>query len=411
MLHSKRHPMRGTSLTKSICLVLLVIFSLAGLPSAGRAAVHSRVTAIRHWSNPDYTRVVIDLTKRSGYKYRLLRKDPSIGKPRRFYVDIEGTALSGKLRKDIPVNDGLLLRIRSAQHTKTSARVVIDLQSIDSYKVFSLDNPFRIIIDISGRHGPAAKKTRTSKRGAAVAGKTRKEPVSPLRPRAHRKKKRLLIVVDPGHGGKDPGAIGRRGLREKDVTLKIARMVAKDLGRKLRSKVVLTRRRDVYVPLEERTAIANSRDADIFVSIHINSSPRRAASGVETYILNLSTSEEARRLAARENATTRRGISDLEYILRDLVKTARTNDSVRLASSVQGRLVRRLRAKYSRIKGNGVKGAPFYVLVGTRMPSVLVEVSFISNSREEKRLKSNKYLKEVAAGISSGVIDYVKAMS
>ncbi len=407
-----RHPERGTFLKKSLYLLSLVLLCFFALPSMGRAATHSRVTAIRHWSNPDYTRVVIDLTKRSGYKYRLLRKDPSIGKPRRFYVDIQGATLSGKLKKDIPVNDGLLLRIRSAQHTKTSARVVIDLQSIDNYKVFSLDNPFRIIIDISGRHGPVAKKARPpSKRGSTVAKRARKEPVSPLRPRAHRKKKRLLIVVDPGHGGKDPGAIGRRGLREKDVTLKIARMVARDLGRKLHSKVVLTRRRDVYVPLEERTAIANSRNADIFVSIHINSSPRRSASGVETYILNLSTSEEARRLAARENATTRRGISDLEYILRDLVKTARTNDSVRLASSVQGKLVRRLRAKYSRIKGNGVKGAPFYVLVGTRMPSVLVEVSFISNSREEKRLRSKKYLKEVAAGISSGVIDYVKAMS
>ncbi|MFQ5354742.1 MAG: N-acetylmuramoyl-L-alanine amidase, partial [Thermodesulfobacteriota bacterium] len=155
----------------------------------------------------------------------------------------------------------------------------------------------------------------------------------------------------------------------------------------------------------------NSRDADIFVSIHINASRRRAARGVETYILNLSTSEEARRLAARENATTTKGISDLEFILRDLVKTAKTNDSVKLASSVQGKLVKRLRRKYSNIKGNGVKGAPFYVLVGTRMPSILVEVSFISNSREEKRLRSAKYLEEVASGISTGVVDYLKAAS
>ncbi len=409
MLQLMHHPMRGTSLKKSLfALFLLITLILAPLATSARSVPRARITSIRHWSNPDYTRVVIDLTQRSAYEYRLLRKDPSIGKPRRFYIDIEDTAVSPGLDRDIPINDGLLLRVRSAQHTRTSARVVIDLQSIDNYKVFSLENPFRIIIDISGRH--RAVKARPSPAAPRTA-KARTEPLSPMRPKAQKKKKRLLIVVDPGHGGKDPGAIGRHGLREKDVTLKIARMVARELKNKLRSRVILTRRRDVYVPLEERTAIANSRNADIFVSIHINSSPRRSASGVETYILNLSTSEEARRLAARENATTRRGISDLEFILRDLVKTARTNDSVRLASSVQGQLLKRLRRKYSRVKGNGVKGAPFYVLVGTRMPSVLVEVSFISNSREEKRLKSTKYLREVAAGISSGVIDYVKAVS
>ncbi len=406
------HPPRILPLNKSSRLLNFFVLLLAlSVPSFACASTRGSVTSIRHWSNPDYTRVVIDLTKRSTYKYHLLKKDPSIGKPRRFFVDIAGASVSGKLKREIPVNDGLLLSIRSAQPSRSTVRVVIDLESIESYKVFSLDNPFRIIIDISGRHGATA--VTAPHRATAVPPSAKKAgpPAPSLRHHAVRKKKRLVIVVDPGHGGKDPGAIGRRGLREKDVTLRIAKLVARDLSRKLRSRVILTRKRDVYVPLEERTAIANSRDADIFVSIHINSSPRRSASGVETYILNLSASEESRRLAARENSTTRRGVSDLEFILRDLVKTARTNDSVRLASKVQGDLVRRLRAKYSRIRGNGVKGAPFYVLVGTRMPSVLVEVSFISNSREEKRLRSAKYLREVAAGISSGVIDYVRATS
>ncbi len=385
--------------------LLYTLFLLLILPASLPAATHGRVTAIRHWSNPDYTRVVIDLTKKSAYKYRLLRKDPSIQQPRRFFVDIEGSSLAGSLDHDIPINDGLLLRVRSAQHSKTAVRVVIDLESIDNYKVFSLNNPFRIIIDITGKH-PSRPILPTA------PSREVKAPVRAPAPRhAPSKKKRLLIVVDPGHGGRDPGAIGRHGLREKDVTLKIARLVVKDLGKKLASRVILTRKRDVYVPLEERTAIANSRRADLFVSIHINSSPRRSATGVETYILNISTNEESRRLAARENSTTKSGLGDLEYILRDLVKTAKTNDSVRLASAVQGSLVSGLRRKYSRIKGNGVKGAPFYVLVGTRMPSVLVEVSFISNYREEKRLRSSKYLKEVANGISSGVIKYVKASS
>ncbi len=395
-------PKNTSSLTRTIILTILFLLISAGpLLASG----HGNVTSIRHWSNLDYTRVVIDLTKKSAYKYRLLKKDPSISQPRRFYVDIEQSSLSPALDRDIPINDGLLLRVRSAQHSKSAVRVVMDIESIDDYKIFSLNNPFRIIIDINGRHGSTAhlpeKKTKAAKPPVKATGK--RKPFT--------KKKRLLIVVDAGHGGKDPGAIGRKGLREKDITLKLARLVAKELGKKLNSRIVLTRKRDVFVPLEERTAIANSKRADLFISIHINSSRRRSATGFETYILNVSTSEESRRLAARENSTTRRGLGDLEFILRDLVKTAKTNDSVRLASSIQGNLVNRLRKKYSRITGHGVKGAPFYVLVGTRMPSVLVEASFISNSREEKRLRSSKYLKEVATGISTGVVEYVKSAS
>ncbi len=390
---------------KTFIISILNAFILLILPVYALSATKTNITAIRHWSNPDYTRVVIDLTKKTTYKHRLLKKDPSIHKPRRFFIDIKDGALLASLKRDIAVNDGLLLHIRSAQYNRSTARVVIDIESIDDYKVFSLDNPFRIIIDLSGKGGSV---TATKHKKASKQRKALKPPTL----KGSGRHKKVLIVVDAGHGGKDPGAIGHKGLREKDITLKIARLVAKDLSREVKnSKIILTRKRDKYIALEERTAIANSRKADLFVSIHINASRKRSATGVETYILNLSSSEEARRLAARENSTTRRGISDLEYILRDLVKTAKTNDSVRLASSVQGKLIAQLRRKYSRIKGNGVKGAPFYVLVGTRMPSILVEVSFISNAREEKRLRSTKYQKEVAKGITTGVVEYLKAAS
>ena len=388
---------------KPIFLTLLSIFAFLILPASVLSATNSRITSIRYWSNPDYTRVVIDLSKQASYEYHLLKKDPSLHKPRRFFIDIKDSSPAPTLKRDIAINDGLLLRVRSAQYNKSTSRVVLDIESIEDYKVFSLSNPFRIIIDLGGRPGGRHAPVKSAK-------KATKHDAAPLH-KARGKRKKLLIVVDPGHGGKDPGAIGRKGLREKDITLKIAKMVAKDLSRKLGAKVILTRKRDTYVALEERTAIANSRNADLFVSIHINASRKRTARGIETYILNLSTNAEARRLAARENATTTKGISDLEFILRDLVKTAKTNDSVRLASSVQGKLVTRLRRKYSSIKGNGVKGAPFYVLVGTRMPSILVEVSFISNTREAKRLRSIKYLQEVASGITTGVVDYLKTPS
>ena len=172
----------------------------------------------------------------------------------------------------------------------------------------------------------------------------------------------------------------------------------------------MTRDDDTFIPLEERTAIANTKEADLFISIHANASFNRRASGVETYFLNLTNDAVAIRLAARENAVSSKKMSDLQYILNDLIKTSKTNESSRLAAVVQESLVSNMRVKYNDVKGNGVKGAPFYVLVGTHMPSILVEVSFISNSKEEARLRDDAYIHEVVQGIKNGVMRYVKEM-
>lgn len=380
-------------------LIISLLFLLALSPFESRAAAAKvRVTGIRHWSNPNYTRVVINLDKKAPYTYRLLKKDPSINKPRRLYVDISGSVLGEKLRKSIHINDGLLKKARAGQYDRKTVRVVLDIESLDDYNIFHLSNPFRIVIDVSGKGGNGG--------GGGKAEPGAKKPSAvPTGPRGAGT---FTIVIDPGHGGKDPGAIGRRGLREKDVTLKISRMLKDRLSKKTRAKIIMTRTRDVYIPLEERTAIANSLEADLFISIHVNASPRRGASGIETYTLNIAADDDARRVAVRENAISRKALSDLEFILYDLIKTTKTNDSVMLATSVHERLVARLRKKYRGVKSNGVKGAPFYVLVGTRMPSILVEVSFISNSKEEKRLKNSRYLKEVVEGISNGIMEYIK---
>ncbi|MFQ5441981.1 MAG: N-acetylmuramoyl-L-alanine amidase [Thermodesulfobacteriota bacterium] len=390
---------------KGLLLLSIILVPLLLLRSN---VVHSRshttyVTGIRYWSNPDYTRVVIDLSGKTNYNYRLLKKDPSINKPRRLYIDFSRSALSRTLKRSIPIYDGLLKKARAGQYNRKTVRVVLDIESIKDYRVFPLNDPFRLVVDISGKRkkNGFAKKREAPLPPAQKAGKR-----PPLKRFAGRD--RLTIVIDAGHGGKDPGAIGRRGTREKDITLKIARLVRKKLSRKLSARLVMTRDRDVFIPLEERTAIANSKGADLFVSIHVNSSPRRSASGVETYILNLTNDQEARRVAARENATTKKGLGDLEFILADLIKTAKTNDSIRLATSVQARVLKTLKRKYRGVNGYGVKGAPFYVLVGTRMPSILVEVSFISNSRDEKRLKTQRYLNELAEGITMGVMEYIK---
>ena len=370
------------------------------------------VSEIKHWSNPSYTRIVITTGKKTKFTHRLLKKDPSINVGwRRLYVDISNAKLGVTLPKSIPINDGLLKAARAGQFDKQTVRVVLDIESIEDYKIFALDEPYRIVIDVTGE------KSATDIAKLAPVVKEGVKPVVPptvAAPSAAPSLSQQLglkvktIVIDPGHGGKDPGAIGRGGLKEKDVVLKLGTMLRDKLKGAFDGSIIMTRETDVFIPLEERTAIANSKEADIFVSLHINASPKRTASGIETYILNISHDQEARRLAARENATSTRSVSDLEFILNDLIKTAKTNDSSQLAASVNTNLTKKLKDNYTGIKSNGVKGAPFYVLVGTKMPSILVESSFISNPEEERRLKDEKYLQSIVDGIYNGLVEYLK---
>jgi N-acetylmuramoyl-L-alanine amidase len=220
-------------------------------------------------------------------------------------------------------------------------------------------------------------------------------------------------VIDPGHGGKDYGAPGYlKGVHEKHVSLQIARQLAKKIKAELGLDVILTRNRDRFLTLEERTAFANTKSADLFISIHTNASRDRRAYGIETYFLNLATDDEAIRVAAMENATSTKNISDLQKILYDLMQNAKINESSRLAAYVQSSTIRHLKNKrYSRVKSKGVKQAPFYVLLGAQMPSILIETSFISNARECKRLVSPKFQERLAEGIVEGIRSYIKATS
>jgi N-acetylmuramoyl-L-alanine amidase len=392
-----------TLATTAFFLCLSIVFTAIAIVNTANAEAvgNAVVTDIRHWSNPSYTRIVIGLDKKASFTHKLLEKDPSINVQwRRLYVDIDGAMLNGSSGQAIPINDGLLKTARAAQHSRNTVRVVLDIESIDEFKVFALEEPFRIVIDVTGGvkkepDGEPIKKDLPFNRQSNASP-------APL-------KRVTKIVIDPGHGGRDPGAIGRTGLKEKDVTLKLSRLLKKSLNKSVDAVIVMTRDSDVFIPLEERTAIANREDADLFISIHVNASPRRKASGIETYMLSIAKDAEARRLAARENSTTAKAVSDLEFILSDLMRTARTNESARLASFVQEDLVVRVKKRYSDVRSNGVKGAPFYVLVGTNMPSILVEVSYISNPTEEKRLKNDQYLQELVDGISAGLNRYLKS--
>jgi N-acetylmuramoyl-L-alanine amidase len=210
------------------------------------------------------------------------------------------------------------------------------------------------------------------------------------------------IIIDPGHGGKDPGAIAANGLREKDVVLSVALKLAATLRRQLGCEVLLTRERDVFIPLEERTAIANTSNSDLFVSVHANAARSPETAGVETYFLDLTDDRDAMRLAAFENATSAAKMSDLRHILADLLQNSKKEESARLAGLVQKQMAGGLG-----LRDHGVKKAPFYVLVGARMPAILAEIAFLSNPEEAKRLQSDAFREAVAVQLAAGVISYV----
>jgi N-acetylmuramoyl-L-alanine amidase len=216
------------------------------------------------------------------------------------------------------------------------------------------------------------------------------------------------VVIDAGHGGHDTGAIGPRGTREKDVALAISKKLAARLEA-MGLEVVLTRDDDTFVRLEDRTRIANRERGDLFISVHCNAAPSKTLRGIETYTLNTSSNRYAIRLAARENATTERGVGDLQYILADLATKANTGESAQLAQRVQRSLVRNLGARYKDVKDLGTKEALFFVLLGAKMPAILVETSFLSHPDEEQRLASDAYQEETAASIAEAVGDFLEA--
>jgi N-acetylmuramoyl-L-alanine amidase len=363
------------------------------------------VSGLRYWSNPNYTRVVVDTSGKTPYFHRLLKKDPDLKKPQRLYVDLENARLAKDFPKTIPINDDLLIDARAGQYKPDTVRVVVDLKSFKTYKIFSLMNPFRIVIDVWGKGGAPASPPQTT----VNLPKGKIPPGSLARSLALGVSR---IVIDAGHGGKDPGAKGYyRAAREKDITLNIAKKLKKKLVDRIGCDVIMTRSNDRFLTLEERTALANTKEADLFISIHVNAHRNKNAYGTETYFLNLATDEDSIRVAAMENATSTKNISDLQTILMDLMQNAKINESSRLASYVQTNMVHHLKKKYSDVKDKGVKQAPFYVLLGAQMPAILVETSFISNPRECKRLMDPAYQDRLCDGIVTGIEKYIKDTS
>lgn len=217
-----------------------------------------------------------------------------------------------------------------------------------------------------------------------------------------------VIVIDPGHGGVEEGAKGVTGALEKNVVLSISLELEKLLKTKSKITPILTRRTDVDISLAKRTEIANTNNADLFVSIHANASVTRKLNGVETYYLDNTDDHASLKLAARENATIKKGTEgDLEFILSDLIQTGKLDESISLAHYLQQDLISNVKKVYPEIKDLGVKKAPFYVLVGAHMPCVLVEVSFIDHQLEGRLLADKKYQKLIASALYEGIVRFL----
>jgi len=378
----------------------------------------ARVTKLRFWSNPEYTRIVVNADGDRPYSHRLLKKDPKLNVPfQRLYVDIEKSRLGNGISEHTPINDNLLKQARAGQYQPHTVRVVVDIKAFENYKIFSLKDPFRIVIDVWGKNGKAAPMdelqatidtpplTPPEKRDQVTTDNLKSSDIARQLALGVRK-----IVIDPGHRGKDPGAPGyRKGVWEKDVVLKLSKNLADKLRTRLNCEVLLTRKTDKKLTLEERTAIANTERADLFISMHCNAARNKKLSGIETYILNLATDDQAIAVAARENATSEKNISDLEYILSDLMKHAKIEESTRLANDVHKAMIKGMKKKYPRVNDLGVKQAPFYVLLGARMPSILIESSFISNKVECNRLMTQSYRDAICNAIADGVEKYINA--
>lgn len=363
------------------------------VPSASDKA---RVSAVRYLSSPSYTRVMLELSQNVRFETHRLKEEASKGLPPRIYIDIFGAQLAVDSKEPVRVEDGLLRQVRVAQFSQDVVRVVLDMTSLRNHKVFLLPDPYRLVIDIQGQNAPEPAVSLTKAKSTVPAVKA----TAPAGPGIHK------IVLDPGHGGRDPGAIGSGGIAEKDLVLSVARKLAKKLREEMGIEVVLTRKDDSFVPLEDRTAIANAQNADLFVSLHMNASPNSDARGLETYYLDNTSDEASIRLAARENGTSRNKVSDLQFILSDMTQNMKLEDSITLAHRLQGSLVNTMARKMADVRDLGVKKALFYVLVGARMPSVLVEMFFITNKIEGRAMTRDEYQNAVVDSLYEGIQKY-----
>ncbi|MCL6481632.1 MAG: N-acetylmuramoyl-L-alanine amidase [Firmicutes bacterium] len=395
--------------------------------AAQRSGPAAEVTGIRHWNAKNYTRVVVDLS--AAVEFHSQR----ISNPDRIYFDLYPARLSRNVtERTLEIPGGFLHRIRVAPNQAGVVRVVLEVDQVQDYSIFLLENPFRLVVDAFSEKiqlaekapptsppTPAGSETaiRTTAPNEAAARPTPDKTPEPTRRGSYNMTRALgvkvnRIVIDPGHGGHDTGAIGPTGLLEKELCLDLALR----LGRRLQDKlpgveVIYTRTSDVYVPLAQRTQMANEAKADLFLSIHANSHRNPQLRGVETYYLSFASSPEALEVAAQENRMNQASMHELQELMLKIVNNEKIEESRELATAVQTELAKRLRRYSKSLPDRGVRKAPFVVLVGAKMPSVLAEVSYLSNPTDEKILKQSDHRDRIAEGLFNGVRSYLEGLN
>lgn len=354
-------------------------------PASGQASA-SLVRNIRFHEYTDHTRVVLDLKRPVDYTPRKVEKLAQV------QIQLRNTFLGKKSRNKLK-QKGFPKTIEIQESKGKLITIALNMESLSKYEILTLKNPHRLVLDLYPSLTQSPPPT------------PRKIPPPKVKPGQG-----MLIVLDPGHGGKDPGALGRRGTREKDIVLKIANHVKQMIQDELGANVLLTREKDVFVGLEERAKFANTKKADLFVSIHVNSHRLGSVKGLELYHFGEASDPRALEVAARENGTPLEDDAPAwQFILADKLNDKKIEDSRDLAWTTRTALVKYLKKHY-KVKDHGVKTAPFFVLRMTTMPGILAEIAFVSNPAEEKLLRSKTYQKRVAEGIFKGVKAYVNPL-
>jgi N-acetylmuramoyl-L-alanine amidase len=363
-------------------------------PWGGQAYQEYQIGEVKVNSSSRFTRIFIQIPRGTGYVVRELTDPP------RILLNLYPANLAPPYR-EIGVSDEFVQRIRLSKDSKNVVKVVIDLNTSSySFDVSFQKEAGAVVVEIK----PSQKDV------IFELLKKEEDLLLTSRPESRERGKGIFrIVIDPGHGGKDPGAIGPSGLKEKDVTLKVARRVTELLKKNLAVEVLLTRNGDEFVPLDKRTEIANLVGGDLFVSIHCNAAWDGRVAGIETfYNSQYVYGEGAEEVAARENAAfaSESLPSRIKNIIWDLIQNQYRSESEALSRIVQEKL-----AKNTRMLNRGVKSAQFYVLRGIAMPAILVEVGFISNPWEERKLKEPQFQELVALGIYEGLATYINSFN
>lgn len=429
-------------------LILPAAVALLGTGAAAQPPSERYVREIRFWTLEEVTRVAIETSEEAEYRHERLTN------PDRLFFDLQGMRPRPGLRgmQTIPVNDRLLKQIRMAETQRGVTRVVLDLNGPADFTVSQLTNPDRLIIELRAVKSPeptrppariqtapppepakseplpAAKKAPELPKAEPLPSAAKPVAAEPQAPaatasaaqrdsRGERSLIRALglkvgrVVLDPGHGGHDTGSISPGGLVEKELVLDIAKRLGALITERLDSEVVYTRTEDTFVPLEVRTALANEQKADLFISLHANSSRLRGIAGPETYYLNFTTSASALEVAARENASSEKTIHELQELVQKITLKTKVQESREFAAALQKSLYGNLFKGKTTAKDRGVKRAPFVVLIGASMPSVLVELDFLTNARSEKLLKTPEHRQRVAEALFKGVAQYASSLS